>query len=298
MSEQSILAKLRRRAMTFMLRLSGPTILARFARLTDPERAALASHRSRDIGVAPTVVFAIPIVGKHQVEDWAVIESTLAQTLASILHQDCKNTCVMICGQDRPDQLPNDPRVHFVGFPDRPTTHDKVPKLVALAAALPKIGVDRGLYMPFDGDDLLEKGAIAAMQTGGTGFLVENGYIQNAATGEIAPTARRTLSLPGQKPFWKFCGSCAAFPYVLDDTGKDVDMFQGLARHEHRLYPYLAGLAGMTLIAGAVPSVLYLINHGENFETRRGRGGFKQRFVERFKVYSPETILARFTPKP
>jgi hypothetical protein len=298
MSEQSTLAKLRRRAISIALRSFGPAVVLRYWPISAPECAALASHRCRDIGTAPTVVFAIPIVGKHQVDDWQVIERTLARTLATLLDQDCDNVRVMVCGQDRPEQLRDDPRIHFVHFADRPKTHDKVPKLIALAAALSEIDVARGLYMPFDGDDLLENGSISAMQTGGTGFLVENGYIQNAATGEIAQTTRRSLSQPAQKPFWKFCGSCAAFPFVLDDTGKDIAMLQGLAQHEHRLYPYLASLAGMTLKAGAIPSVLYLINHGENFETRRGRGGFKQRFVERFKVYAPETILARFTPEP
>jgi hypothetical protein len=34
---------------------------------------------------------------------------------------------------------------------------------------------------------------------------------------------------------------------------------------------------------------VYLINHGENFETRRGRGGFKQRFIKRFPLSAKET---------
>ena len=34
----------------------------------------------------------------------------------------------------------------------------------------------------------------------------------------------------------------------------------------------------------AVPAVLYLINHGENFGVRRGRVSFKTRFVARHAI--------------
>ena len=150
-----------------------------------------------------------------------------------------------------------------------------------------------GLYMPFDADDLIAPDGVANLRKqhpGGrfTGALITHGVILNASTWEIAPTRPKTLLDIGQKPFWKFCGSCAAFPFDVRDHGADIEMFWGLSEHEHRLYPHLAQLAGMELVAGAVPGVTYVIAHGDNFETRRGRGSFKQRFVHRYAVRPSE----------
>jgi hypothetical protein len=73
-----------------------------------------------------------------------------------------------------------------------------------------------------------------------------------------------------------------------------------MTSHEHRMFPYLARLAGHSLAPLSRPSVLYVLNHGENFGVRRGRVGFKTRFVERFAVDDPETLagIAADFPTP
>lgn len=67
-----------------------------------------------------------------------------------------------------------------------------------------------------------------------------------------------------------------------------------MSQHEHRMFPYLARLAGRPLTALQAPRVLYLLNHGENFGARRGRVSFKTRFVQRFRVTDDAEIRAAF----
>lgn len=291
--EQTGRARWRRRAILATLATGGAQATQRLWHLSQPERAALSSRRPRHLPPNPTLVFAIPLVGKHQVSDWSIIETALARTLASLARQTRTDYRVMLCGQDRPDCLPEDDKHRFISFTQAVEGHDKVPKLKVLASALPELGIEAGLYLPFDGDDLVARDFIERVQrvASGGGALVESGLIRNVATGAIGRTAPRSLAKPLQKPFWKFCGSCAAFGFEVDAEGKDIAFFQGLAEHEHRLYPYLATLAGLRLAPlRDAPAVLYEINHGENFETRRGRGGFKQRFVERFQVDDPTDL--------
>lgn len=296
--EQTAAARWRRRAILACHALAGPEAVARLFTLSGPEAAACAAARPRALPADPALVFAIPIVGRHQVRDWQVVETALGRTLAAILSQQGDAQIrVMVCGQDRPATLRDDPRLTFLPFTAPVQGHDKVEKLRALARALPGLGLTSGLYLPFDGDDIPARDLALrahAAPPGSSGLLVEAGLIRNVATGEIGRTAPRSLAAPGQKPFWKFCGSCAGFGFSLEagDT-RDLAFLEGLTAHEHRLYPYLARLAGLQLatLRGA-PAVLYEINHGENFESRRGRGGFKQRFVSRFRIEEPQALEA------
>lgn len=289
--EHTIRQKLRRAALTRLLDAGGPAAVQRLAKLRSVEQAALQANRPRPMPSNPaqrSVVFAIPLIGKHAVSNWDIVEATLARTLASFQRQDSPHWQAVICGQDRPDTMPaNDPRIRFLPYSERPDGHDKVPKLRALASVLPTLGAEQGLFMPFDADDLLAPHGVSTLQAHPGGSLCAGGHILHAATGRIAPTATPSLAQPRQRPFWKFCGSCAAFPFRLDDGTADVTLFEALATHEHRLYPHIARMAGMHLHRLDAPLVAYLIDHGENFERRRGRGGFKARFTERFRITDP-----------
>ena len=289
MSEQSHGAKLRRRAISGLLWFA-PGLVPRLFNLTGPERAAWAMRaRPHPVARAGIVTFAVPLVGKHQVSDWDVVNTALARTINSLIAQTDNRWRVVICGQDRPDAVDLDARVNFIPFPDRPDSHDKVPKLDMLTVHC-LTDATPGFLMPLDGDDLLSRHLVADILAHPTqGALVSGGYIRDCATGQVAPTRQRSLSQIGQKPFWKFCGSCMALP-VGQDTVHEIAFFKGLTQHEHRLYPYLANLAGISLRHMEKPMALYQINHGQNFEARRGRGGFKTRFVAKYAVSDPEQL--------
>ncbi|QDC10402.1 hypothetical protein FHY55_14615 [Oceanicola sp. D3] len=261
-----------------------------------PSEAAALSRRG-SLGqppASPEVVFLIPLVGKHHVGDWQAVEARLHETLASFAAQSDGHWRALICGQDAPalpPELQDDPRITFLPFTESVEGNDKWHKLATLCHALPAHGPSDGYAMPFDADDLLAAGAVEEMRRRRSpgGYLVESGWLLDAGSGRFARATRRSLTRPGQKPFWKLCGSCAAFRCTRDPG--DAAFIAAATAHEHRMFPYLAALAGRPLAPLHQPAALYILNHGENFGARRGRVSFKARFVERFAV--DEEIVAR-----
>jgi hypothetical protein len=255
------------------------------------ERAALAL---RALGVqqktAQQVTFLVPMVGPDQVGDWDAVAARLRTTLEQFIAQDCANWRAAICCQAPPD-LPDDPRITYLPFTDPTPGNDKWRKLRVLCEALPELVKTPGYAMSFDADDLLRQGTVREMlerQIPG-GYLVQSGYVMDVSTGDIGLADTRSLSAPMRKPFWKLCGSCAALyhdPFESASTAFLAEMTQ----HEHRMFPYLAALAGQPLTPLSRPSVLYMLNHGENFGARRGRVGYKTRFVKRYRIDDPDTL--------
>lgn len=290
MHEQAQLAKLRRAILRRIARFGGASLL-RGLSLSGPERAALDLRAQPKSGAAtPITTFAIPLVGAHQVSDWSVIEATLARTLNALIAQSNPSWRAVICSQTCPAAASLDPRISHIPFETPVEGHDKVAKLKTLSQHCLTDDPKAGFFMPLDGDDLLHRDFVQDLHAHPeAGLLVCAGCIVNAGTGRVGLTNNRSLAALGQKPFWKFCGSCMALP-VGSAPQAEARFFTALAEHEHRLYPYLAELAGYQLRQTREPRALYIINHGENFESRRGRGGFKQRFVERFAITDPDQI--------
>ncbi|MBM7068174.1 hypothetical protein [Actibacterium sp. 188UL27-1] len=277
----------------------GPGQVAKWSTLAASETAAL--HR-RAVPLArprtPVLVCLIPLVGRHQIANWSAVQSRLSQTIASLRAQTNPNWRAVICGQDRPD-LSFDDQVTFLPFTETVEGNDKWNKLAALAAHLPTLGLIHGYAMPFDADDLLACDTVAEMtnRRSTTGYLIEKGYVLDASTGDIAETAPQSITQPGQKAFWKLCGSCAAFRFDFSENQGDAAFIGAVTAHEHRMFPYLARLANRPLETLRKPAVLYIINHGQNFGARRGRTSFKTRYVQRFKTTDQKMqqgLAARF----
>ncbi len=283
--------------------LHGPAVAAQRPGLAASERAALelragaAGHRPAP---AEAVVFLVPLVARAQVGDWGAVSARLAQTLESFRAQSDPRWMAVICGQDRPEGLPQDPRIRFLPFTERVEGNDKWNKLAALAAALPQAGPRAGYAMSFDADDLLHRRAVAHMLEGQArgGYLVARGYVEDLAAGRIGRAGPPSLATPLRKPFWKLCGSCAALRFDLDAPHPETAFLGAMLAHEHRMFPYLARLAGRRLTPFGFAAALYMLNHGENFGARRGRIGFKPRFVRRFEVTDPaeKAEIARSFP--
>lgn len=255
------------------------------------ERTALALRAARlDREPARQVTFLIPLVGPHQVTDWQAVTTRLSATLHSLIRQDAPHWRAVICCQQRPD-LPDDPRITFLPFTDPTPGNDKWRKLRVLNAALPDLTDHPGYVMSFDADDLLRQGTVAEMlqrQERG-GYLVRSGLVMDVSTGEIALADTPSLAAPLRKPFWKLCGSCAALYHDPTEPASTAFLAE-MTQHEHRMFPYLAALADQRLTPLARPSVLYMLNHGENFGARRGRVGYKTRFVRRYRIDDPDTL--------
>jgi hypothetical protein len=293
MAQAPATPKVRRAALHLAAALS-PALAGRLAPAPS-ERAALAA-RARPLArpAQPEVVFLIPLVGRHHVGDWQAVSGRLARTLDSFRRQTDPAWRALICGQDRPEGLPEDDRIRFLPFDEPVPGNDKWRKLAALARALPDQGVAQGWAMPFDADDLLAPDVVAEMRRRrvAAGYLVTRGLVRDAGAGLWARARPRSLAAPGQKAFWKLCGSCAAFGFDLSKGAEDAALIGAITAHEHRMFPHLARLAGRPLAALSGDAALYIVNHGENFGARRGRVGFKTRFVRRFALTDPAGIAA------
>lgn len=257
------------------------------------EKAALRCRGTQWTKGRPTeIVFLIPLVGRHHVTSWEQISARLAATLASFKGQTNPNWRVIICGQDLPSEVELDNRIHFLPFTKAWEGNDKWPKLQALVRHLPNLNVTSAYVMPFDADDVLHPEAVDHMLQQGdpNGYLIEYGYIVDFAANRVGKAGPARPLTPLRKPFWKLCGSCAAFRY--EDQQERTDFLAELVAHEHRMFPYLARLSGNALRPLPWPAALYMLNHGENFGARRGRVGFKPRFVQRFEVTLEEEKAA------
>lgn len=287
MAQTPATPKARRARLLLSSALLGPDrLLQRDDALQASERAALMLRRSPPMAAATQVVFLIPLVGQHHVRDWPGTAARLGDTLNSLLAQSDPNWSAIICGQDRPETLPDDPRITFLPFTETVEGNDKWRKLSALTRALPDHAPQAGYAMTFDADDIAHPGLVAEMlqaQAPG-GYLAETGYVLDKGAGAIGLAGPRSLRHPLRKPFWKLCGSCAALRYDLANGTAELAFLREMSQHEHRMFPYLARLAGRPLRPLSHPMVTYLLNHGDNFGARRGRVGFKTRFVQRYRI--------------
>lgn len=280
-----------RRAVTLMRAATG----GRPRALAPSEMAALNLRALGPARADPAgVVLLIPFVGPHQVGDWAAVTQRLAATVESFRRQSDRRWRMLICGQDRP-ALPADDRVRFLPFEAPVEGNDKWAKLDRLARALPQAGLEAGYAMSFDADDLAHPDLVATMmaRTVPGGWLATQGYVRDAATGGMARAAPPSPGTPLRKPFWKLCGSAAALRFDLGQEPQTTAFLAGMTAHEHRMFPYLARLAGRALAPLPAPLVLYELNHGENFGARRGRVSYKTRFVQRFRVSEAERAQVR-----
>ncbi|SLN39300.1 hypothetical protein ROJ8625_01838 [Roseivivax jejudonensis] len=291
MAQAPATPKTRRLALAALAR-TAPVRAAARTDLVPAERAALALRAAaahRPLPRAEEVVFLLPLVGPGDVGDWPAVTRRLAATLESLRAQAPGTWRATICCQERPP-LPHDPRIGFLPFDDPTPGNDKWRKLRALVNDM-AARTDRPAYvMTFDADDLLRRGTVEEMLARqGPGFLAQTGFVRDVATGHVALAGPRTARAPLRKPFWKLCGSCAA---LLHDPAlpESAAFLAEMTQHEHRMFPHLAALAGRPLAPLSRPSVLYEINHGENFGARRGRVGFKTRFVARYRVTDAATL--------
>ena len=290
MKQRPPVGKTRRAALRTLAATGGGGILLRSGALIDSEAAALRLRRAARGAPAlqgGTVRFLLPLVAPWQVPDWAEVEQRLHATLRSFLAQSDGRWQAVICGQVRPT-LPDDPRIRFLPFTEEIDGNDKWPKQGALCRDLPVSGMGAGYVMPFDADDLLHRDAVAEMlqRRAPGGYLCVRGYVNDLAAVQVGVTGPQTLRHPLRKPFWKLCGSCAALRYH-PDLPESAVFLEEMTRHEHRMFPYLAALAGLPLVPFDVPAAMYMLNHGSNFTARLAQTGSRSRFAERFALTDP-----------
>lgn len=263
------------------------------ASLQPSERLALmvrGEKRARQ-STASQVVFLLPLVRRKQVSDWSLVEDNLLKTLMSFVNQSDPNWIAIICGQDRPS-LPIDERIHFLPFDQPITGNDKWAKLAKLVEYFPKLARPSGYVMTFDADDLAHRDLVKQYLSiqHPNGYLIEHGIVHDIAADLYGQAGRPNLLNPLRKPFWKLCGSCAAFRYDPNEPKLLRRLITEITQHEHRMFPYLAKLAGRSLCSLQNTMIMYEFNHGQNFGLRRNRGSFKSRFIKRYRINNPSRL--------
>ena len=263
------------------------------ASLQPSERLALmvrGEKRARQ-STASQVVFLLPLVRREHVSDWSLVEDNLLKTLMSFVNQSDPNWIAIICGQDRPS-LPNDKRIHFLPFDQPITGNDKWAKLAKLVEYFPKLARPSGYVMTFDADDLAHRDLVKQYLSiqHPNGYIIEHGIVHDIAADLYGQAGRPNLLNPLRKPFWKLCGSCAAFRYDPNEPKLLRRLITEITQHEHRMFPYLAKLAGRSLCSLQNTMIMYEFNHGQNFGLRRNRGSFKSRFIKRYRINNPSRL--------
>ena len=263
------------------------------ASLQPSERLALmvrGEKRARQ-STASQVVFLLPLVRREHVSDWSLVEDNLLKTLMSFVNQSDPNWIAIICGQDRPS-LPNDKRIHFLPFDQPITGNDKWAKLAKLVEYFPKLARPSGYVMTFDADDLAHRDLVKQYLSiqHPNGYLIEHGIVHDIEADLYGQAGRPNLLNPLRKPFWKLCGSCAAFRYDPNEPKLLRRLITEITQHEHRMFPYLAKLAGRSLCSLQNSMIMYEFNHGQNFGLRRNRGSFKSRFIKRYRINNPSRL--------
>jgi len=258
----------------------------RFGNLSEPERIAL-KHRTRKGAWSgnPKVIFATAVIGKAKAKDWDRVNTLLAATAQSVLNQTDPHWIWLVTGQDAPD-LPEDPRVFWVPWDKTIDGHDQSPKMVDLVDQFPALNIPEGVLVPLDGDDLVSKHLVADMRAlPPSGALFEKGYMFDAETHEIALTDAPSLRDPRNRPLYKNCGTCIALPYQPGTS--DIEVLRAIMWLSHRHFAWYARLYGLALPPAKRPLAVYMLGHGQNALLRRGRGGFKRRFIEKRAIKNP-----------
>ena len=240
---------------------------------------------------APLILVMIPLVGKARAHDWTRVCGILELTLASLRAQSYSNVEVILCSQDRPENFPEKDGYHFVSAPPHnaaANVSDQRIK-VRLMAEYAALTFDRFSYvMHLDADDLLHTDLFryVAEDNNGRGYLVEQGYMMDALSGRLAPLGR---AIGGETEFWKHCGSCAFFAV---DWGKQAFpvFFLRMIGKGHKNYASRAARLGYPLDPVPFPAMLYVVNHGDNMQIRKGND--KLLYFASLEIIDPARLSA------
>ncbi|MEI4486585.1 hypothetical protein V8J36_10315 [Frigidibacter sp. MR17.14] len=241
-------------------------------------------------GARPKIVWLVPFVSRANSRDWERACAVLAETLASVKAVEYDNWALVLCSQDRPACFPDgDPRFHFLPAPQLNLAkgisdhRHKIKMMTDYAAQTFREFV----YLShLDADDLLHPDlpGFIARDGNGCGYIVEKGFMADARSGDLAP-----MGEPGDKPFWKDCGSCA---YLAVDFAKErlAPLHLRLIGKGHKTYVERAAALGRPLDPVPFPAMIYVVNHGENIQDRKGNS--KLMYLDRRRMTDPALIKA------
>jgi glycosyltransferase involved in cell wall biosynthesis len=215
--------------------------------------------------------FAIPLIGCAVARDWSKVQTNLANTLKSLLAQTDPRVEILLLGTDRPNTIPDDPRVSWIDV--------AVGGMASWRGALEDAGSKRefaawecgrrgGGYLMFvDAADLVSRHLVAYVrQTRHPhGYVLRSGYLHRVADrslSKIGPDGK------GQLDFSQVCGTSVILnlsPHDYGDIGNSSPTrYQKLFRDGH--VGFVAALEEEGLAAHEVPfpAAVYVTQTGDN----------------------------------
>lgn len=217
----------------------------------------------------PLIIWMVPLIGPGVSRDWEKACAIFGQTLASIMAAPYPNWALVLCCQQRPPDLPDDPRIHFLQVPDLPLAKgvsDHSEKVRRMTDYVARSFTGPAYVSHLDADDLMHPdlpGWIAA-DDNGRGYIVTQGYMADWQSGRLAP-----LGQGEGQPFWMQCGSCG---YFAVDLGRQrwPGLYLRLIGKGHKSYLDRCARLGRPLDPVPFPAMIYMVNHGDNVQIRKG----------------------------
>lgn len=241
---------------------------------------------------SPQVVFCAPLMGRHIAEDWGVVSAGVAHMTASLIAQTNPNWTLLLTSQDRPDTLPDDPRIQFLPFDAPVTGMDKLIKVKYLVNALgPSMEGRDGYLHALDADDILHPDLVAHIcrDNNGQGYWHKYGGMLDAETGRIARCGPRSLRYPTSRPFLSQCGSSAAVYVDYRDPARRADELATLFYTSgHRNFLRVSRALGLHLAPLPFAAALYVMNTGENMRQKRGLMHRKMTYLTQNALPAPQ----------
>lgn len=294
----------------------------------EPWRSAMTQ---KPISGDPIVVFSIPVISRDKARDWAQVCANLGHTVETLRRQNNPDWKAVICCQSEPDGISFDDQVLFLPFTDRVEGNDNGLKRRAITEFCRETQSGDVYLFKLDADDFVHSKLVDYMVTtrDPSGYLIDRGYMYNAASGAIAPlhradkdavrrqegplglaqvprrldnvvrklTGRGFANFPPRlskmRSFDSSCGSCVAWRYRFDDETRTAP---GTPDLDHRLIRPANEEGLMHLNPVPFHAVIYVIGHGENIQEAKGRLHHKTRYIDAFELSQKETrqVLSDF----
>ena len=254
----------------------------------------------------PVIVFGLPLKANTGRAKWDIVQRNLRATLGNLRRQSDKNFVVIVAGHDKPDMGAHDGNVCWVDArwppPESPDgySHDKLKKRRLILSLIRRSVLKEFYFFTLDSDDYVDPDLCAYVRSdhNRSGYYIDKGYIYDVTTGVLGQNE------PVRSPFYKYCGSCAAFWLTKRDLplrATDTSTFWNDVSNKHVHIPQQMAEKGRPMATFPFNAALYLVNHGASNIQEKGTSASKARLAHRTQIRSQvrvANVLRRFGVRP